>query len=232
MMGRSWQGNHPMEITENLHAFVWESLTTNNCNSYFIDGPTRVLIDPGHSRLFDHVELGLEHLGLTIADMDLVICTHAHPDHIEGVQLFKNRPALFTLHEEEWQWAATIGRQMAAAYGMDMDALKPDFFIREGELRLEGLELGIFHTPGHSPGSATLYWPEQKTLFTGDLVFKEGFGRTDLPGGDSETLKRSIKRLAGLEVEWLLSGHGEIIAGAEAVRKNFEDIEKFYFAYI
>ncbi len=221
-----------MEITENLHAFVWESLTTNNCNSYFIDGPTRVLIDPGHSRLFDHVALGLKHLGLTIADMDLVICTHAHPDHIEGVQLFKNRPALFTLHQDEWQWAATIGSQMAAAYGMDMDALKPDFFIREGELRLAGLELGILHTPGHSPGSATLYWPEQKALFTGDLVFKEGFGRTDLPGGDSETLKQSINRLTGLEVEWLLSGHGEIIAGAEAVRKNFADIEQFYFAYI
>jgi flavorubredoxin len=59
-----------MEITPNLHAFVWESTTTNNCNSYFIDGPTRVLIDPGHSRLFDHVELGLKQLGLENADMD------------------------------------------------------------------------------------------------------------------------------------------------------------------
>jgi hydroxyacylglutathione hydrolase len=221
-----------MEITPNLHAFVWKSTTTNNCNSYFIDGPSRVLIDPGHSRLFDHVELGLKELGLAIADMDLVICTHAHPDHIEGVQLFKDCPALFTLHEEEWQWAATIGKQMAAAYGMDMDALKPDFFLKEGNLRLNGLELNIIHTPGHSPGSVTLYWPDQKALFTGDLVFKEGFGRTDLPGGDSATLKESIKRLTDLDVEWLLSGHGDIIAGAEAVRKNFEDIEKFYFRYI
>ena len=86
------------------------------------------------------------------------------------------------------------------------------------------------HWPGHSPGSATLYWPAQKALFTGDLIFKEGFGRTDLPGGDSATLKASIKRLTDLDVEWLLSGHGDIIAGAEAVRKNFEDIEQFYFA--
>ena len=221
-----------MEITPTLHAFVWESMTTNNCNSYLINGPTRVLIDPGHSRLFDHVELGLKQLGLTIDAIDLLICTHAHPDHIEGVQLFRNSPVLFTLHEDEWRWASTIGRQMGAALGMDMDALKPDFFLKEGDLELNGLTLEIIHTPGHSPGSVTLYWPDQKALFTGDLIFKEGFGRTDLPGGDSPTLKESIKRLTDLDVEWLLSGHGDIIAGAEAVRKNFEDIEQFYFAYI
>jgi glyoxylase-like metal-dependent hydrolase (beta-lactamase superfamily II) len=221
-----------MKITDNLHAFVWESMTTNNCNSYLIDGPTRVLIDPGHSKLFGHVEQGLKQLGLTISDIDLVICTHAHPDHIEGVQLFEDSPALFTFHQDEWNWAATIGKQMAAAYGMDMDSFKPDFFLKEGDLGLDGIELSIIHTPGHSPGSATLYWPEPKALFTGDLVFKEGFGRTDLPGGDSATLKQSIQRLTNLDVEWLLSGHGEVIEGAEAVRKNFEDIEKFYFRYI
>ena len=55
---------------------------------------------------------------------------------------------------------------------------------------------------------------------------------TDLPGGDSATHKASIKRLMDLDVEWLLSGHGEIIAGADAVRENFEDIEQVYFAYI
>ena len=199
-----------MKITDNLHAFVWESMTTNNCNSYLIDGPTRVLIDPGHRPLFDHVELGLKQLGLTISDIGVVICTHAHPDHIEGVQLFRDCPALFTLHEEEWKWAATIGKQMSAAFGIEMDSI----------------------TPGHSPGSATLYWPAQKALFSGDLVFKEGLGRTDLPGGDSATLKESIRRLTDLDVEWLLSGHGEILAGADAVRKNFEAIEQFYFRYI
>ena len=221
-----------MKITANLHAFVWESMTANNCNTYLIDGPTRVLIDPGHSRLFDHVELGLKELGLTISDIDLVICTHAHPDHIEAVQLFKDSPALFTLHETEWNWAATIGKQMSAAFGIDMNTIKPDFFLKEGDLCLDGIDFKIFHTPGHSPGSATLYWPAQKALFSGDLIFKEGIGRTDLPGGDSATLKQSVKRLTDLDAEWLLSGHGDVLAGAEAVRKNFEDIEQFYFAYI
>lgn len=221
-----------MKLFNNLHAFVWQSMTSNNCNAYFFDGPTRVLIDPGHRALFGHVQQGLRQLGLEISDMDLVICTHAHPDHLEAVQLFKDEPALFTLHQDEWQWAETIGRQMSAAFGIDMDAFKPDFFLKEGNLTLNDLELTVFHTPGHSPGSITLYWPAQKALFTGDLVFKAGVGRTDLPGGNGDNLKESIKRLSKLDVEWLLPGHGEFIAGAKEVRKNFEEIESFYFAYV
>ena len=221
-----------MKLTDNLHAFIWQSMTTNNCNAYFIDGPSRVLIDPGHRGLFEHVQRGLEQLELGIEDIDVVICTHGHPDHLEAVQLFKEIPTLFTLHEEEWQWVATTGKQMSAAFGLDVEALKPDFFLREGDLSLDGLELKVFHTPGHSPGSVTLYWSQQKALFTGDLVFKGGVGRTDLPGGDGSKLKDSIKRLTNLDVKWLLSGHGEIISGTKEVQKNFAEIEQFWFNYI
>jgi glyoxylase-like metal-dependent hydrolase (beta-lactamase superfamily II) len=221
-----------MKVFNNLHGFMWQSAAANNCNTYLIDGPTRVLIDPGHRNLFVHVERGLEQLGLSVRDIDLIICTHAHPDHIEAAQRLKNNSTLFTLHTDEWQWAATIGKQMSAAFGIDMEALRPDFFLREGNLSLDGLELKIIHSPGHSPGSATLYWPLQKALFTGDLIFREGVGRTDLPGGDGAALKESIKRLAALDVEWLLPGHGDLISGAEAVRKNFERVEQFYFAYV
>ena len=221
-----------MKLTDNLHAFLWQSMTTNNCNTYFIDGPSRVLIDPGHRALFDHVQQGLAQLELSVNEIDLVICTHAHPDHLEAVPLFKDTPTLFTLHETEWQWAATIGKQMSAAYGIDIDDFRPDFFIKEGTLALDGLELDIIHTPGHSPGSVTLYWPLQKALFTGDLIFKEGLGRTDLPGGDGSKLKQSIKGLKDLDAAWLLAGHGDVLAGADNVKKNFEDVESFYFAYV
>ena len=221
-----------MKLTDNLHAFIWQSMTTNNCNAYFIDGPSRVLVDPGHRALFEHVQRGLEDLNLSINDIDVVICTHAHPDHLEAVPLFKRTPTLFTMHETEWQWAATIGKQMSASFGIDISELRPDFFLTEGNLSLNGLDLDIIHTPGHSPGSVSLYWPQQKALFTGDLIFKEGVGRTDLPGGDGSQLKESIKRLKNLNVEWLLSGHGEVIAGSENVKKNFENVESFYFNYI
>ena len=221
-----------MKIINNIHAFIWESMTANNCNSYLIDGPTRILIDPGHKAMFDHVQQGLGELGLGKDDIDVIICTHGHPDHIEAVQLFKGKKALFALHETEWQWIDTIGRQMSAAFGIDMDAIRPDFFLREGDLSLHDLEFKVYHTPGHSPGSVCLYLTDQKVLFTGDLVFNQGLGRTDLPGGDGPTLKASIKRLTELDVEWLLSGHGDVVAGSENVKANFEGIEQYWFAYI
>jgi glyoxylase-like metal-dependent hydrolase (beta-lactamase superfamily II) len=221
-----------MQVIDNIHAFIWQSMTANNCNTYLIDGPTRILIDPGHRSLFDHVERGLRGLDLGLEDIDLIICTHAHPDHIEAVQLFKDKPARFCLHEIEWQWAATIGKQMSAAFGIDMDSFLPDFFLRQGELNLAGLEMEIYHTPGHSPGSVSLYWRAQRVLFTGDLVFKDGLGRTDLPGGDGAKLKQSIKMLSTLEVDYLLPGHMEIVSGTNAVQENFQQIEKFWFNYI
>jgi hydroxyacylglutathione hydrolase len=221
-----------MKILDSLHAFVWQSMTANNCNAYFIDGPTRILIDPGHRALFEHVDRGLKDLELKTDDIDLVVCTHAHPDHLEAVQVFKKKSALFALNEIEWQWAASEGRQMSAAFGIDMDALAPDFFLEEGALSVEGLELQVFLTPGHSPGSICLYWPVHKALFTGDLVFKDGLGRTDLPGGDRTGIKESIRRISQLDVELLLSGHGDVIAGAQEVKSNFERIESFWFNYV
>jgi glyoxylase-like metal-dependent hydrolase (beta-lactamase superfamily II) len=221
-----------MKITDNIHAFIWESMTANNCNSYLIDGAARVLIDPGHRAMFDHVERGLGELNLGLEDLDVIICTHGHPDHLEAVQLFKGADTMFGIHEIEWQWIDSAGRQMSAALGVDLDAIRPDFFLREGDLALKNLALKVFHTPGHSPGSVCIYMPEQKALFTGDLVFGEGVGRTDLPGGDGEALKASIKRLVDLDVEWLLSGHGDVISGARNVKANFESIEQYWFQYI
>ena len=221
-----------MQIINNLHAFVWQSPSANNCNAYFIDGPTRVLIDPGHRALFDHVNLGLKEMGLKTDDIDLIICTHAHPDHLEGVQLFKEKSTLFTLSQIEWRWALSAGKDMSAAYGIDITAIAPDFFLQEGTLSLDGLDMQIYHTPGHSPGSVCLYWSAQKALFTGDLVFKDGLGRTDLPGGDGAQIKESIRRMARLDIELLLSGHGEIVSGARDVRSNFKRIEEYWFGYI
>ena len=207
-------------------------MSANNCNTYLIDEPTRVLIDPGHSNLFDHVREGLMKLGLTLEDIGLIICTHAHPDHIEAVQLFKETPALMTLHHKEWNFLKTIDKYVSASMGINPDLITPDFFLKEGDISVNGLNLKVLHTPGHSPGSVSLYWPDQKLMFTGDLVFKEGIGRTDLPGGNGSVLKESIKKLAKLEIEWLLPGHGDIISGARDVEKNFAHLQQFWLTHI
>lgn len=207
-------------------------MTINNCNTYLIEGPTRILIDPGHLNLFDHILKGLNNLGLGIEDIGLIICTHAHPDHIEAVRLFQKAPALIAIHEKDWQLIKAASRPISTPMSSDLDSNAPDLFLREGDLMVGEKEFKVFHTPGHSPGSITLYWSEKKVLFTGDLVFKEGVGRTDITGGDGSQLKKSIKRMAKLDTEWLLSGHGEIIAGKNQVKTNFDQIEQFYFRYI
>jgi glyoxylase-like metal-dependent hydrolase (beta-lactamase superfamily II) len=225
-----WRKGFLMKILDNLHGFLWSSMSANNCNTYLIDGPARVLIDPGHAHLFGHVEGGLKTLGLGIEDIDLVIATHCHPDHLEAVKLFKDRQALFAVHQEDWKLVQEMGRYLGAA--VEPDFYNPAFFLQEGELVVKGLEFQVVHTPGHSPGSISLYWPEQKALFTGDVIFREGLGRTDLPGGNGGTLKESIKRLAGIEVERLLPGHGDIVEGGAEVKMNFQKVERFWFAYI
>jgi glyoxylase-like metal-dependent hydrolase (beta-lactamase superfamily II) len=221
-----------MQVVNNVHAFIWNSLISNNCNTYLIDGPIRVLIDPGHIRLFDHVQKGFTELGMKIEDIGLVICTHSHPDHIEAVQLFKDTQALIAFHEKEWELIKTMDSYLNSSFGINKNSIIPDIFLKEGELFIHHLELKIFYTPGHSPGSISIYWPEQKILFSGDLIFKEGIGRTDLPGGDSRLLKESIKRISELEIEWLLTGHGEIIPNGQEVKANFDYIERFWFPQI
>ena len=94
-----------MKIANNVYAFLWTSVTANNANTYLIDGSMRILIDPGHIRHFAHVEQGLGRLDLGIQDIGLVICTHSHPDHIEGVQIFQETNALTALHQQDWNLA-------------------------------------------------------------------------------------------------------------------------------
>lgn len=221
-----------MNVAENLHAFIWQTPTANNCNTYLIDGPTKILIDPGHQSLFGHVETHLRALKIDMDDIGLVLCTHIHPDHFEGTGLFKDLPALIAIHNGEWELVKMMESYMKHTFGLNADDIKPDFFVNEGAMDVNGTELEIIHTPGHSPGSVSIYWPEKKALFPGDVIFEQALGRTDLPGGKGEQLKESIRRLASLDVEILLPGHGNVVTGAENVRKNFEKVESAWFNYI
>jgi glyoxylase-like metal-dependent hydrolase (beta-lactamase superfamily II) len=114
----------------------------------------------------------------------------------------------------------------------NLDQYTPNFFLTEGELIVGDIVLEVYHTPGHSPGGVTLWWPAEKALFTGDLIFAGGVGRTDLPGGNGEELKKSIHRMAALNAQWLLPGHGEVLSGTDAVKSNFAQVEQMWFGYV
>ncbi len=219
-----------MKLPDNLHAFIWTNPTANNGNTYLITGQKNVLIDPGHEHLFGHVRDGLARLSLSPGDIDLVIVTHGHPDHMEGVRLFQDGETATAVHQTEMAFV----REMIAQYGnaLGVSQFEPTLLLQEGDLQVGDLTFEVIHTPGHSPGSVCLYWPREKALFTGDVVFSQGIGRTDLPGGNGKTLRSSIERIAQLDVDYLLTGHGDPVVGRDRVIANFKQIENYWFAYL
>jgi len=213
-----------MKILDGLYGFIWQSANENNCNSFFVDGAKKILIDPGHRHLFQHVKSGLAQIETTPEQIDVVLVTHGHPDHLEMVGSFG----------PSTRWAMSrIDYEFVMKYiGSRTDFPAPAFFLQEGDLTLGDKIFQAILTPGHSPGSISLYWPEKKVLFTGDVVFSQSIGRTDLPGGSGKQLKESISRLAELDVEVLCPGHGEVVAGRENVKKNFKLIKDFWFSQL
>lgn len=219
-----------MKLVDNLYAYVWRG-EDNNCNSYLfanaLKGGGHVLIDPGHITTPMYRQPGWERLvqemvgdGLDAAAVGLVILTHAHTDHSEAAGLIrKEHGALVAASEIE----SRMYKRMGGAV---------DVYLEEGELLLGQngrMKLEILLSPGHSPGHITIYWPEQKVLITGDVVFFRSTGRVDLPGGSAAALKQSIEKLSELDVEYLLCGHPYghpgVIEGKTAVRQNFDFIK-------
>ena len=219
-----------MKILDDLHAFLWLNPTANNCNAYFIDGERRILVDPGHYHLFSHVRDNLSGLSLSPREIDIVIITHGHPDHMEAVRAFVDTIALIAIPATEMDFIKSVAHHHGEALGIT--DFEPHILLHEGELNVGNVNFQVIQTPGHSPGSICLYWPDRKVLFTGDVVFNQGIGRADLPGGNGQELKESIKMISRLDVEYLLPGHGDIVSGREAVKTNFADIERDWFAYL
>ncbi len=219
-----------MKLSENLHFFPWNNPSANNCNTYFINGEKKILVDPGHFHLFGHVRDHLNQLSLTPGDVDMVLITHGHPDHMEGVRAFLNTDTLIALHGSEMTFIESVAPHYGEALGIK--DFQPDILLKEGILEIGDTTFQVIHTPGHSPGSVCLYLPDQQVLFTGDVVFNQGIGRTDLPGGNGRELKESIKRISRLDVSLLLTGHGNVVSGRDAVAENFKMIEDYWFAYL
>jgi glyoxylase-like metal-dependent hydrolase (beta-lactamase superfamily II) len=216
-----------MKIFDNFYVYLWRG-QDNNCNACLLadvlKGGKHLLVDPGHVQTPSYREPGLERLtqemrgdGLDYSSVGLIILTHGHPDHSEAaVSLQRETGALVAMHRADEEMFQMLGGRV-------------DIYLQDGTLELadgEKSDLQIFHSPGHSPGHVTIYWPSRKVLIAGDCIFYRSTGRTDLPGGSSEELRNSIERLSRLDVEYLLCGHPYghpgFIPGGDDVRENFE----------
>jgi glyoxylase-like metal-dependent hydrolase (beta-lactamase superfamily II) len=216
-----------MRLTDGLHAFPWEGYE-NNCNSYFLGGSVGALIDPGHLRHVDRLLDRMSAEGIAPEDIRLVIVSHSHPDHMEGLPRLQELGIPAAMHPAALDYLDQVGAAMYQWMGSELPGVEGITPLMEGPVgALDGL-VSVYHTPGHEPGSLCVYWPDQKALATGDLIFAGSVGRTDFPGGDHARLMAEIDRMAALEVEWLLPGHGPVLSGAEAVHRNCEEIRAMF----
>ncbi|MDZ4748208.1 MAG: MBL fold metallo-hydrolase [Saprospiraceae bacterium] len=183
-------------------------------NTYIIIAPSGecIIIDPG---CFDHAEQ--KELQAFIQENDLkpvrLINTHCHIDHILGNAFVAKTWNLgLEIHKGEIPVLAA-GVSVATMYGVPYDVSpEPNSFLTEGdEVVLDGISIKVLFTPGHSPASICLYNEADGWVIGGDVLFYESIGRTDLPGGDHQTLLKSIReKLFVLPNETVVyPGHGQ-----------------------
>ena len=189
-----------------------------------------ICIDPGD----DSNEI-VEAIDKHSFELQAIVCTHAHMDHIGGVAALKKRKpqAKVILHSADEfiydalpnqpEWIG-IPKSQRAAYGFDYDQPpKVDEHWRDRQIYNVGeLSFQVIHCPGHTPGHVVLFEPNERKVFVGDCLFAGSIGRTDLPGGSTEQLLDSLfnKILPlGDDVE-VYSGHGPLTTIGKERRTN------------
>ena len=195
------------KITDDIHLIQLGGLESN---IYLIK--KKVLIDSGlgfHKKI---LEKALTSLDITPDSIERIIFTHAHYDHIGGASFFKK--AKIAIHTDDADILETGDntKSCAFAFGKELTPKKVDLKLFNSDIiRIDNISLKIIHTPGHTEGSICLYNKDKKILFTGDTIFSDTIGRTDLPGSDEDEMKQSLDLLKTIHMTTILPGHGKII---------------------
>ncbi len=196
-------------------------------NTYVAYDETReaAVIDPGCYSKEEQEELVafIEAEQLTVK---VILNTHGHIDHVLGNYFVKRKFNVpLYIHPAELPVLKSV-RSYATNYGFGgYQEVLPDEFLEEGvPLRFGNASLNVLFLPGHSPGHVGFYVPAQKILIAGDVLFYRSIGRTDLPGGNTETLLNSIhQKVFHLPDEVVVyPGHGPTTTiGEEKVQNPF-----------
>ena len=220
-------------VTEEVYFIPGQDEFMPDSHAYVLGKPSSQnlsLIDAGLTSKGSYKIQSIQKAGIDLSAIKRIIMTHTHLDHIGCLaEILKQIPsAELWVH---WLEADLLEQgDERAVYGMDMFrgicqeqfGLKPGAFKFQVNRKLQGeeiLDLGdteweVIHIPGHSLGSIGLYHRSLKILIPGDVVYADyAIGRFDLYGADASELKKSLLRLAELEVDILLPGHNQIVRG-------------------
>jgi len=174
--------------------FVLGPLQTNTYIIYSDSQREAIIIDPAE----ESNEL-LDFLKQKDLSLKSIYLTHTHYDHIKGIQfLFDNFQCQLYCHQEEKDFLSDPNLNLSLFFTENFSItipaktwIKPTTYLT----LFDDIEMIVYHTPGHSPGSVVYYFPNQQLLFSGDTLFLGSVGRTDLPGGNSRILSGSLQLL-------------------------------------
>ena len=208
----------------NIKVFTFNPIAENTYILYN-EHKEGLVIDPGCYFPEENEELKqfITEKGLVIKKL---LNTHCHLDHIFGNKFIAETYNLeLELHQKE---VVMLERAPASGlmFNLPFDNYNGDFiFLQEGDIINLGKDvLEVIYAPGHSPGHICFYCQAQKFIISGDVLFYQSIGRTDLPGGDHETLIRSIKEKIFILPDDVIvySGHGpETTVGAEKMKNPY-----------
>ena len=179
-----------------------------NCSLAWSQASRRgIVVDPGGD--IDTIRQAIDTAGITV---EFILLTHGHIDHAGAAADLKDEIDVDIIgpHEADGPLLARLEAQ-GRQYGIEARNVTPDRFLCDGDtIEFAGATFDVLHCPGHSPGSLVFSSPMLKFAFMGDVLFNGSVGRTDLPGGNHETLIRSIQTMIlplGDDVSFL-PGHG------------------------
>lgn len=202
--------NDVIELNENIYQL---GARGGGCKVYLVKGSKKnLLVDSGLPSDFGVIEQQLNTLGLSASDINIIVLTHEHIDHIGGVPYFPSG-AIVAAHTRA---ANKIGLQdefvlMSKAFGHKADDFHVDLHLHHDTMiDVGGYVLHVLHTPGHCSGAICLYEPEHQLLFTGDTIFANGTLGGIFPSGNISDYIGTLQQLSYMKIREMYPGHGRI----------------------
>jgi glyoxylase-like metal-dependent hydrolase (beta-lactamase superfamily II) len=182
-------------------------------NTYVLSKNNKaIIIDAGCHNEFEQNKVA-EYIEDNNLEVEKVLITHYHFDHIMGCKFFKEKfPKALIYASEAFETLHDKVESMSSIFGVACeDQPAPDKTLKDNEsIEFEGSKINILHIPGHSPCSLVYHFEEINSVFCGDVLFQQSIGRTDFPYGDYDQLISGIKnKLLILDESTVVySGHG------------------------